>query len=55
MRTKVSLFFLIVICLILQCTLMPAISIASVTPNLMISLLSIVLYYYQFQNLHLIV
>ena len=37
MRTKVSLFFLIVICLILQCTLMPAISIASVTPNLMIS------------------
>ena len=37
MRTKASLLCLMLLCLILQCTLMPAISIASITPNLMIS------------------
>lgn len=37
MRTKIVFFLMIVVCMILQCTVMPAISIASVTPNLMIS------------------
>lgn len=36
MKTKIILAGMILSCLILQCSLMPAISIASVTPNLMI-------------------
>lgn len=36
MRTKLILFGTLLLCLILQCTLLPAIAIASVTPNLMI-------------------
>ena len=36
MKTKLILTGMIFACLILQCSLMPAISIASITPNLMI-------------------
>lgn len=36
MRTKIILFITMLVCLLLQCSLLPAISIASVTPNLMI-------------------
>lgn len=36
MKTKLTLAGMILFCLILQCSLMPAISIASITPNLMI-------------------
>ncbi len=36
MKTKLILAGMILACLILQCSLMPAISIASITPNLMI-------------------
>ena len=38
MRTKVILAATVLICLLLQCSLMPAIFIASITPNLMIAL-----------------
>lgn len=38
MRTKLSILGVVLLCLILQCSLMPAISIASITPNLMIVL-----------------
>lgn len=37
MRTKLILLGMIFLCLFLQCSVMPAISIASVTPNLMIA------------------
>lgn len=37
MRTKIILFATMIVCLLLQCSLLPAISIASVTPNLMIT------------------
>ena len=40
MRTKLILAATVIICLLLQCSLMPAISIASITPNLMIALTS---------------
>ena len=36
MKSKVILFFVLLICVILQCTLLPALSIASITPNLLI-------------------
>lgn len=36
MKSRFWLFIMIILCLILQCTLMPAISIANVCPNLMI-------------------
>lgn len=36
MRTKLILFATMLVCLLLQCSLLPAISIASITPNLMI-------------------
>lgn len=37
MRENLLIFGMLLICLALQCTVMPAIAIASVTPNLMIS------------------
>lgn len=37
MRTKAIIFGVMLVCLLLQCSLLPALSVASVTPNLMIA------------------
>ncbi|MDD7729073.1 MAG: rod shape-determining protein MreD, partial [Clostridia bacterium] len=38
MKSKVVLFFTIIVCFLLQCTVMDLISIGSITPNLMLVL-----------------
>lgn len=36
MKSKLAIFFIILFSIILQCTLLPALSLASITPNLMV-------------------
>ena len=36
MRRKITVFFIITICFLLQCTMFQALSIASISPNLLI-------------------